>query len=606
MNILSLLAFFAFIVYMYFSVYIYRLDPASKLNRTFSFLCLTYGIWAFAYTFFYSAPNKEVAWYWYKVSVASWSFFPGIALHFFLILTEKEGLLRKWWVYPILYIPGLVFSYKALSDVLLVKDFVYQGLGWCEVAPPGSAWLWAYPAYYTSFVLTGLLLTLRWGNRSKILRKRKQAKMIVFTAFPVLITTAVTDSLLPAMDIQVIPSIASILILTWIFGIWYSIVKYKFMILTPSIAADEIISKMVDLLVLVNPEGNIIKVNRHTNEILGYDEGEVIGKPLSAIVMGEDRIRGEFSKMGRDSCHTYTAELNYRTKRGEEIPINISCSAIKDREGDVIGVVIVGQDLRQMKQLRMEIAERKRAEATLLAAEAKFRSLVEQSLVGIYITQDRRLMYVNPKFALIFGYTREELISSKSFSDVVAEDSREEVENNIQGCLLGELSSIRSAFRGRRRDGVLIDVEAHGTKTELEGRPAIIGTLIDITERKQMEEELIRAQKLESIGVLAGGIAHDFNNLLTGILGNISLAKMLIKQEDKACERLEEAEKASERARDLTQQLLTFSKGGRPLKKTVSIGPIVMDSASFALRGSNARCEFSVTDDIWPVDVDEG
>ncbi len=214
--------------------------------------------------------------------------------------------------------------------------------------------------------------------------------------------------------------------------------------------------------------------------------------------------------------------------------------------------------------------------------------------------------FINPKFVQIFGYTQDELISSRLFSDVLAEDSRELVEENIQRCLRGELNSILASFRGRRRDGVLIDMETNGTRTEFEGRPAIIGTLIDITERKQMEEELIRAQKLESIGVLAGGIAHDFNNLLTGILGNISLAKMLTKKEDKVFERLDEAEKASERARDLTQQLLTFSKGGKPLKKTVSVGQIVRDSARFALGGSNAKCEFSIADDVWPVDVEEG
>jgi sensor domain CHASE-containing protein/nitrogen-specific signal transduction histidine kinase len=124
--------------------------------------------------------------------------------------------------------------------------------------------------------------------------------------------------------------------------------------------------------------------------------------------------------------------------------------------------------------------------------------------------------------------------------------------------------------------------------------------------RRRMEKEALKAQKLESLGVLAGGIAHDFNNLLTGILGNISLTKMYLRQGDKAFARLEEAEKASERARDLTQQLLTFSKGGAPVKKTASIAQLVMDSASFATRGSNVRCEFSLAVDLWPVSVDQG
>ena len=128
----------------------------------------------------------------------------------------------------------------------------------------------------------------------------------------------------------------------------------------------------------------------------------------------------------------------------------------------------------------------------------------------------------------------------------------------------------------------------------------------NITEQKRLEEELRKAHRLESLGVLAGGIAHDFNNLLTGILGNISLAKIMTDPDSKTFKRLDEAEKAVWRSRDLTKQLMTFSKGGAPVKKTASMEQIVKDSASFVLRGSNVRCEFAVPEDVWPVEVDEG
>lgn len=113
-------------------------------------------------------------------------------------------------------------------------------------------------------------------------------------------------------------------------------------------------------------------------------------------------------------------------------------------------------------------------------------------------------------------------------------------------------------------------------------------------------------QKIESIGVLAGGIAHDFNNLLTAIMGNISLAKMGTTHGNEVFNLLSHAEKASLRAKDLTQQLLTFSKGGAPIKKVISIAPILKDSAATALRGSNVECEFSLPDDLWPVETDVG
>ncbi len=137
----------------------------------------------------------------------------------------------------------------------------------------------------------------------------------------------------------------------------------------------------------------------------------------------------------------------------------------------------------------------------------------------------------------------------------------------------------------------------------------IIGAVLvfrDETEKRKIEDELIKAQKLDSIGVLAGGIAHDFNNILTGILGNISLARMYLDPNDKAFKRLEDAERASMEAKRLTQQLLTFSKGGTPILKVTSIKEVLIDSTNFALKGSNVKCKFEIPDDLWSVEIDGG
>lgn len=139
----------------------------------------------------------------------------------------------------------------------------------------------------------------------------------------------------------------------------------------------------------------------------------------------------------------------------------------------------------------------------------------------------------------------------------------------------------------------------------------IIGVIIvfrDVTELKKTEEEIMQ-NKLDSIGVLAGGIAHDFNNLLTAIMGNVSSAKIKLERnlsKEKIFERLNETEKATMRARDLTQQLLTFAKGGTPVKKISDIKEIIRDATRFAIRGSNAKCELSIDEDLAAADVDIG
>ena len=128
----------------------------------------------------------------------------------------------------------------------------------------------------------------------------------------------------------------------------------------------------------------------------------------------------------------------------------------------------------------------------------------------------------------------------------------------------------------------------------------------DVSAQKRMEEELLRARKIESIGVLAGGLAHDFNNLLTGIMGNISIVKTFASADARLVQRLSEAEKACQRATTLTQQLLTFAKGGAPVRQTVSIAELLRESTVFALRGSNVRADLAITEDLWPVDADSG
>ena len=137
----------------------------------------------------------------------------------------------------------------------------------------------------------------------------------------------------------------------------------------------------------------------------------------------------------------------------------------------------------------------------------------------------------------------------------------------------------------------------------------IIGVVLvfrDITDSLRTEQELIKAKKLESIGVLAGGIAHDFNNILAAILGNLDLSLLDANISDRTRRLLGEAVKASYRARDLTQQLLTFAKGGQPIKEAAALPDVIRDSADFILRGDKVACRYHFPDDLWLVDIDKG
>ncbi|MBE9546567.1 MAG: response regulator, partial [Proteobacteria bacterium] len=231
---------------------------------------------------------------------------------------------------------------------------------------------------------------------------------------------------------------------------------------------------------------------------------------------------------------------------------------------------------------------------------------------GVITTDvEGRIVLINRVAEVMTGWTHEEA-AGKPLHDIfhiINEKTRQRSESPVENVIeTGGVTNFHNHTVLVARDGTERIIADSGAPI-FDSESKIIGVVLvfqDITEKRKTEEELLKTQKLESIGLLAGGIAHDFNNVLTAIIGNISLAKMYAKPGDKIFERLEETEKASLGAKDLTQQLLTFSKGGEPIKKTVAFLELISDSAGFALRGANVRCEFSMPDDLWPVEVDEG
>jgi signal transduction histidine kinase len=155
-----------------------------------------------------------------------------------------------------------------------------------------------------------------------------------------------------------------------------------------------------------------------------------------------------------------------------------------------------------------------------------------------------------------------------------------------------------------RKDGSVIHADITTTAAAFRGERCNIGFFTDVTERQQLEEERLKMSRLDSLGVLAGGIAHDFNNLLTAIQGNIEVARFDCEIGSRSVRSLEHASQACTRAAELTQQLLTFARGGTPVRTTASMAQLLTDSVTFALRGSTVRVEFAIADDLRGVDMD--
>ncbi len=273
------------------------------------------------------------------------------------------------------------------------------------------------------------------------------------------------------------------------------------------------------------------------------------------------------------------------------------------------------------RDANLMLTERDQLDEKLREREELFRTLTETSPAGILIHQGEVLTYANPAVSVISGYSNEELVGMP-FWQLVHPDMRELVKERGLARQRG-VDDLPSNYQFKiickdKQEKWLIFSAA---SISYHGRPAGLGNIVDITEKIAAEEALAaeqaksekefeRMRKMDAVGLLAGGIAHDFNNLLTAVYGNVSLALMQLQQPEpdlaKTGKNLVAAERSSTRARDLTRQLLTFAKGGAPVKELVDITLMIKETAEFSLSGSNVRLEFDFSPELKSLEVDKG
>ncbi len=232
--------------------------------------------------------------------------------------------------------------------------------------------------------------------------------------------------------------------------------------------------------------------------------------------------------------------------------------------------------------------------------------LVAESAGEAIVLCDRhcRISYLNPASERITGYRKEELLG-RSLKGLIPGEAFERVicTMDSEGVNPSETSGLYETCLFKREGGrVPVEICAVPVRDESLG---ILLTARDISFRKNLEEEALLAKKLESVGILAGGIAHDYNNLLTALIGYLSLARSLLPSEDEAWSMLGRAQHTAALAKDLSNKLITFAKGGIPLRRHGSVLPMLEHTLGHALSGSDINCEFRAPVELWPVEFDE-
>ena len=343
----------------------------------------------------------------------------------------------------------------------------------------------------------------------------------------------------------------------------------------------------------VDQDGRFLKVNARYCEITGWSDEELRGMTRDDVTHPEDRDVGKEITRQLRSGERVAGTIERRGVRKDGKVFWCEATLSREEAGPGIGGNLVG--------VLDDVTARHEA-------EEKFRVIAERSVAGIFIVQDDRIVYANPAVSELIG------ISAANLTGMTSEEARKHILPEdlpaVRGHAINAGEPVAGTngpvtYRGVRPDGSVRRVEQLARPVQHLGGPAMLVTLLDVTERVKGEEEASRAQRLESLGLVAGGIAHDFNNLLTAVFGQVEMARGHLDPEAPAAHELDVALSALARSRDLTRQLLTFSTGGAPARKILSVAKLLEDAVKLGLGGSSLRACIEVSPDLPPVEADE-
>jgi diguanylate cyclase (GGDEF)-like protein/PAS domain S-box-containing protein len=354
MNGYSILSLLSFIIYIHLGIEIYRNNMKAKENKLFLALCISFAIWSFGYTFIYPSHNDDMRNFWYKISAFGWCTYSSIILHF--VLTKYgHGIMEKYrWLIFIIYCPSIALL---LMRITLFKSnkvslFIYNSFTLMD------------GIYYVGYTVLTMLIVINNLKHNHSNRERREMTILIKSGFISFILGFINQTLLPFFGYYSIPPIAQILSLIWVCGIWYSVKIYSFMDIKKLVTTEAILNKLNDMIVVIDYNGYIISMNEAVLKISQYKEEQIVGQKISSLLENlkinhEDIIRSaEISYLDND-------ELFLLTKGKDKIPLSISISRIKDTFGEVVGLVIVGQDIRLVKKLQLEIEENQRVQEEL-------------------------------------------------------------------------------------------------------------------------------------------------------------------------------------------------------------------------------------------------
>lgn len=563
---------------LFLGSYVLFSHKSSYLNRSFFRLAI---ILFFISTSTYFAVTTKTALSSSSILTYSslfWFLFPIVFIKFILALTGRrrnfiDKLITVSFVFPLLLYLITLFSGSLFSP------FKSTPFGWSYLFNNSSLLLISILIYYFLFISGSLIILFFWGNRNKNSIRYSQSNIILFSTLVISFLLLVYRPLIKYFWGVYPPSLFPVFLNIWLGALAYAIFRFHLMLNIPLGIKNLILSHIEDLIIIHDEEGTITYINKRVEQLTGYNSNEILDNGITLLLPILPQ------------ANSVPVESILETKTGSTIPIRLSRNSFQDSKGYILSYIITASDIRIMKTLQNQINQKEKAMLQLKESEKKFSKVFTASPAGLIFFHVNKglVLEINNSALVIAGYTKEELSHLNQFLKRIL------VNNSANRLLVHDIINkhivTNRICKIRTKNNTIKTLLISAENLNLDKEPCLLIACSDITEVEKIKQQLLRKQKMESLGELAGGIAHDFNNMLTVINGNISLALADIKDKE-IRSTLFDSLKASKNASLLTSQLLSFSRGKDSDRTLLDFHKIISCSASIAFSGKSNNYNF--------------
>lgn len=616
MNYYAFIPLAAFIINLFTATYTLAQKRQSPVNRAYFISSSFVALWMMGLFMLWLPVNEDFLMTLEKITTTQGFIAIFCFLNFTYIFLER----RKDSTYYIFFACLIISSALNISTNLYVNG--YTKYYWGVTLQGGTLF---FPiALVSIFLPTLYALSLIHGRMKNTINGNvyRQLSLLMVGTSIAIIVGFIFDFFLPyILKFREMLRIGVPFLGVQSFLVFLAVKKYNFLSIGVEEVAHDLFTNIQDGVILADIDEHILQINDAAKEMLNVPLAEIGRLKISDLFDNYD-----FSR----NYENY--ETNIRSNEEQRI-VSLSQATVRQYHAE-LGKILLVRDITESKQAEKELKDSKlnleRLAGELAQANRSLEQKVDERTRSLLFEKERlavtlgsigdgvittdtagSVVLLNQVAEQLTGWSQAEAVGQPlaTVFRIVNEKTRGPCANPVEAALHTQeaVSHTQHTMLLACHQGERIIAENAAPIRDKDGK--VIGVVLvfrDLTERRRIEEELIKADKLESIGVLAGGIAHDFNNILTAIIGNVSLAKMYAQPADKVYARLLNAEKAALQAQNLTQQLLTFSKGGSLVRKPSSIVELIKDAIDFSLRGSNVRGELHTEENLWPVEIDEG